>query len=114
MIDFSIDTIDKPVVQKDIDLVLQQIDLLFDTQTEEVFGEAAFGTYFEQFLREMKVSDSYIKNYVERVITDNVNLLGYSVDVDVKIMQGTLNDIILIQVGLRRDGESFEKTYKLR
>ena len=114
MIDLSIETTDKPVIQKDLDLVLQQIDLLFDTQTEEVFGEAAYGTYFEQFLWEMNTSDQYIKNYVERAIKDNVNLLGFDVQTDVKIVQGTLNDIILIQVILSREGEEYEKTYKLK
>ena len=114
MIDLNIEKQDNPVIQKDRDLVVQQIDLLFDTNTEEVFGEPGFGTNFEEFLWDLNVSNSYIRNYVYRAIMDNVNLLGYTVDVSVKIMQGTLNDIILIQVSLRRDGDYFEKTYKMQ
>lgn len=114
MIDFSIEKTDSPIVQKDRDLVVQQIDLLFDTQTGEVFGEPEYGTYFEQFLWNLNISDSYIKNYVQRAIEDNINLLGYSVNVDVKILQGTLNDIIIIEVTLSREEDVYSKTYKLQ
>lgn len=101
------------ILEHDVDLVLQQIDILFDTQVDEVFGEADYGSYFDQFLWDLSISNTYIEQYTDNLIRGSVNLLGYNVRSEVKIYQGTENDIILITIHLTRDAEDYEKTYKL-
>lgn len=111
MVDFSINNEDV-LISKDLDLVLQQIDLLFDTNTGEVFAEE-YGTWYEEFLYDLNISNNYISDYTKNMIVDNVNLLGFSVDVDTQICAGTERDIILITIELKRDYEDYSKTYKL-
>lgn len=111
MIDFSLNN-DDVIISKDLDLVIQQIDLLLDTNTGEVFAEN-YGTWFEEFLYDLNISNNYISEYTKNMIQSNVNLLGYSVDVNTQICAGTERDIILITIELKRDYEEYSKTYKL-
>ena len=111
MIDFSLNN-DEVIISKDLDLVIQQIDLLLDTNTGEVFAEN-YGTWFEEFLYDLNISNNYISEYTKNMIQSNVNLLGYSVDVNTQICAGTERDIILITIELKRDYEEYSKTYKL-
>jgi hypothetical protein len=94
------------------DLILQQIDLLFDTHENEVLGEN-IGSKFEDFLWDMTVSAEEISSYTENLIMGNVNLMGWSVDVHTDLMLGTQNDIILITIKIYNEFTSFEKTYTI-
>ena len=94
------------------DLIIQQIDMLFDTLPNEVLGEN-YGTNFYQFLWDMNCSNQEISEYTKQVIKNNVNLFGWSCDVETTILEGTKNDILLITVKLSTDFDSFEKTYKV-
>lgn len=112
MIDMSLN-LEKPTLSRDVDIVLQQIDILFDTYSGEVFGEENYGSNFERFLWDMRVSNSSIEQYTKNLITSNVNLMGFEVNVEVLICQGTMNDIIIIRITLSRESEEYEKTYKI-
>ena len=61
----------------------------------------------------MTASANDISDYTKSVIYKNVNLMGWKVDVDTQLLQGTQNDIILITVKLSKYDTSFEKTYKV-
>ncbi len=111
MKDFCLD--DKNVfVVDERDVLVQQIDMLFDTTPDEVIGEE-YGTQFYDFLWDMTASANDISDYTKSVIYKNVNLMGWKVDVDTQLLQGTQNDIILITVKLSKYDTSFEKTYKV-
>ena len=72
MIDFSNNTT-KTILDETADLVLQQIDLLLDTDKGEVLGEQDFGTDYDKFLYEINVGNNYIIDYIERNIENNVD-----------------------------------------
>lgn len=96
------------------DLILQQIEILFDTKREDVFGEK-YGTRFSDFLWDMQVSANEISEYTKMVIQNNVQLFNWSVSVETNIMQGTQNDIILITITLSNNfGDEREKTFRLQ
>ena len=61
----------------------------------------------------MNCSNQEISEYTKRAIKNNVNLFGWSCDVETTILEGTKNDILLITVKLSTDFDSFEKTYKV-
>lgn len=111
MKDFCIDEI-KPFVSDERELILQQIDILFDTQKGDILGEE-WGTKFEDFLWDLNMSASDVSSYTEDVIRANVNLFGWSVSVETNILQGSQNDIILITIKLSDSMSQFEKTYKV-
>ena len=52
-------------------------------------------------------------SYVSSIISSNVKLLDFTYDVNVELLEGTQNDIILITISLQRDYEFKEKTYKI-
>lgn len=112
MVDFNINK-DKPTLIRERDLILQQLDILFDTDEDEVFGEE-YGTHFEEFLFNLDISNAYISDYVRTKISENVNLFDWQLEVDTQIAQGTLNDIILVRITLRQEYDEFEKIYRIR
>lgn len=111
MVDFNISG-DKATNNRDIDLVLQQIDILFDSSPGDVFGDVNFGTEYDKCLYELKVSASDIKYMVQQDL-NSIDLLGFSYAVDVHLLQGTERDIILIDISLQRNGSHFNKTYSI-
>ena len=62
MIDFDLNG--APTLNNDISLVLQQIDILFDTIPTEVLGDEDYGTKYHRFLYDLNISNDYIKHTV--------------------------------------------------
>lgn len=111
MIDFSLDE-NKAVLNNDVDLIKQQIDILFDTDKMEVLGNSTFGTHYEEFLYDVKMPAEAIEYTVTRDIS-SLNLFGYVPYVKVEMYQGTENDIILVKIDLVRDVENYEIIFKI-
>jgi hypothetical protein len=112
MVDLSLDT-DSVTKTTDLENVIQQIEMLFDTSPFEVIGEPMFGSDFERFLWDLNASNYDIEQYIVSRIHSAVELLGFQVDVHVSIMKGTENDIILADIVISRDGREYTKTYKI-
>jgi hypothetical protein len=111
MKDFCLDN-NQVFVSDERDLIVQQIDMLFDTTIDEVLGER-YGSHFYDFLWDLNATASDISEYTKSIIAGHVVLFGWSVDVDTQLLQGTQNDIILITVKLTKYDETIEKTYKV-
>lgn len=111
MIDFNLDS-GSPVKNDDISLILQQIDILFDTSPKEVLSDNLFGTNYEKFLHQLNISNAAIQ---QQVISDlnKLELFGFTPIVDIHILQGTESDIILVEINLKRDNESYQRIYKI-
>lgn len=111
MIDFNIDK-GSPVKSNDVELVLQQIDILFDTIPTEVLGSEDFGTKYDTYLYDLNISAS---NLEQQVYSDlySLELLGFAPKVEVHLLQGTEQDIALIDITLSRDDETYNKVYKI-
>lgn len=112
MKDFNLSS-DSIFINDEKELIIQQIDMLFDTIPTEVLGEYEYGADFYQFLWDLKSSNRDISEYTYRLITNNVKLFGWNLSVDTKILEGTENDIILIIIELKKDFDTFEKTYRV-
>lgn len=111
MVDFNIDA-GSPLKNGDIELLLQQIDILFDTYPKEVLGSEDFGTQYDDYLYRLKLSATNIK---QRVISDisSLELFDFVPDVEVHLLQGTEKDIVLIDINLIRGEEKYNRTYKI-
>ena len=112
MIDFCL-TKDAVLLQQDVDLVLQQIDMLLDTSPKEVLGDPSYGSDYERFIWDLTASEGAIDRYVINNITNNVDLLGFQLNVVSEIYYGTQNDIILIVIELSKDGYTYKKVYNI-
>lgn len=111
MIDFNLKN-DKAVLNNEIGLILQQIDLLFDTNKNEVLGDEDFGTQYDKYLYDLHISNEGLK---QEVLSDlySLELFDWKPSVSVYLLQGSEQDIALINIILKNDLESYEKTYKI-
>lgn len=112
MIDFC-STEDEVQLTEDLDLIIQQIDMLFSTTPMDVIGCPNYGCAFEKFIWDLSYPSAEIKKYTEGLINENVELFGNTFDVNVSILQGEANDIILIEINLYVEGHQYQKIYKV-
>ena len=106
-------TDDAIILDQEADLIIQQIDILFDTVPGEVIGSPGYGANFERFLYELNVGSYAAAEYIKNVIENNVDLMGWNVDVEVRFMVGTINDIMLVGVQFSKDNVSYSHVYKV-
>lgn len=113
MVDFSLyKRSGKSTINTEVDLIIQQVDLLFDTTPTEVLGDEHFGTQYDKYLYDVKLSADNLKNIIYSDISQ-LNLMGWTFDVEVYLLQGTEQDIALIQITFMKGIESIKKTYKI-
>ena len=111
MVDFSLKE-DTAVLNNDIDLIKQQVEILFDTDKMEVLGDSEFGTHYEEFLYDLKMSTDAIR-FVIMSDLNKLQLFGFTPSVNVYLYEGTENDIILVKIDLTRDVENYNITFKI-
>lgn len=111
MIDFSIENT-SPIIYKDIDLILQQIDMLFDTQPGDVLGDMDYGTQYDRYLYNLKVTNDALKSKIENDLL-SIDLLDYKYNVDVYFLNGTEREIAIIDINLYKDNDKYNRTYKI-
>lgn len=111
MIDFNLDK-GLPSKNGDIELILQQIDLLFDTKPNEVLGDENFGTQYDDYLYRLNINASTLEN---KVMSDlnSLELFDFKPKVTVHLLQGTEQDIALIEIDLIREEEKYNRVYKI-
>lgn len=111
MIDFNIKN-DEVLIKSDVNILLQQIDILFDTTPGEVLGYEEYGTKYDYYLYDLNLSADSIKQAILSDI-NSLNLLGFTPDVEVLLLQGTEQDIAIINITLTKNDEMYNKSYKI-
>jgi len=99
-------------INTEVDLLIQQVDLLFDTTPTEVLGDEYFGTSYDKYLYDTRLSAENLKSIVSKDIS-SLNLMGWNYDVDVYLLQGTEQDIAIIDITFSKGIEKIRKTYKI-
>lgn len=111
MVDFNLKE-GAPMMDDEISLVLQQIDILFDTVPGEVAGAIGFGTEYDHYMYSFNI-DSVA---MEEMITDDIlslDLFGYYPEVHVMFLQGTEQDIAIIDITLSKNDKTYKKSYQI-
>lgn len=112
MIDFNI--LDDNVQTEDtIDLILQQIDMILDTNAGDVLGCPSYGSDYYKFIWDLNYPVSKIKSYTKSLLDSNVDFFGIEYDVKVSILKGEVNDIILLEIDIYDEDKTYQKTYKI-
>ena len=113
MVDFSLyKKSGTATINQEVDLLLQQVDILFDTTPTEVLGDENFGTKYDSYLYDTRLSASNLKLIVEDDLSQ-LNLMGWNYEVEVHLLQGTEQDIAVIQITFYKGIESVQKTYRI-
>lgn len=101
-----------PILDRNIDLLLQQIDMLFDTNPREVLGDVTYGTRYDKYLYNLNISNEGIK---QAVLSDimKLDLMGYTPQVEVILLEGTQKDIAIIDIIISDNYNSYRRTYKI-
>ena len=115
MIDFSLShkLTDDPLISNDLIYVLQQIDMLFNTEVNDVLGDTTYGSNYDKYLYTLEVSNAMLE---AKIIDDiyKLDLRGFKPSVIVKIVEGTLRDIAFIEITLSNSNNEFNKTYVIK
>lgn len=109
--DFNINE-GKSLITNDVELLLQQIDILFDTTPREVLGSVDFGSEYDRYLYDLKVSEGSLESKITSDLM-SLDLQGFSPSVKVYLLQGSERDIALIDIELTKDYSTYRKIYKI-
>lgn len=112
MLDFSLSNklTDKPVIDNDLIFVLQQIDLLFNTDLNDVLGDSQYGTNYDRYLYTLGVSNYSLEQKIRNDIL-RLDLQGFTPSVTVHIVEGTQRDIAFVDIVLSGHYKEFTKSY---
>lgn len=115
MIDFALSNkfVDDVIIKNDLAYVLQQIDLLFNTDLNDVLGDTSYGSNYDKYLYTLGMSNVNLEN---KILSDikKLDLVGFVPDVKVTIMEGTERDIAIIDITLSGDYEEYNKSYIIK
>lgn len=93
--------IDQPEISASLDLLLQELDILFNTKEETVLGDLEFGLRLGRFLWKTNNNDRYIASYIKRKINSCCYMSEYfTIGVDVRILKGQNKDIGVVDISV--------------
>ena len=112
MLDFSLSNkfTDDPVISNDLVCALQQIDLLFDTCKGDVLGDMFFGSHYDDYVYSLDHGNGDLEEIISRDI-NKLDLGTFSASVVVRLVEGTVRDIALIDITLTDGTSDYNKTY---
>jgi hypothetical protein len=116
MIDFSISNklTDDVIINNDLLHVLQQIDLLFDTEPGTVLGADGFGSNYDRYLYNIRMSPRDLEQHILSDIRDKIDLRNFTVNVYVSMIEGTVRDIAIIEIILSGNYETYSTSYVIK
>ncbi len=113
MLDLSLDY--KVILNTEFDAALQELDLLFNTETTELINDPLFGTNFEQFFWQLTPSTNALKQYISEKINDTYFLSQMDTDIEINYYKGEIRMIYEIIVSISDNkGNSIKKTYQFK
>lgn len=101
-----------PLLTDDIDILKQEINILFDTRPGDLIGAIDYGTDYEKDLYQLNMSPNTLSDQM-RSDLQQLELFDYNVSVDTKLAMGTERDIALIQVNLTKDDVEYTLNYNI-
>ena len=111
MIDFNLYT-DNVTTMSDEENIIQQMDILFDTRPKDVLGQEDFGTRYDKFLYDLTITNGTIQSIVLDDLK-KLELFGDVPTVNVYLLKGTQNDILMLDIHMSRADNDFQKIYKI-
>lgn len=107
---------DKPVINDRLEMAIQELDLLFNTQTTELIGNTSFGMNFLQFLWMLTPNVDALEKYIEEKIQMNTLFLRnmkHDVRIDFILLETECVYVVQISV-FDSSGNKKEKQYVIK
>lgn len=115
MIDFNLSNklSDDIIISNDLLCLLQQVDLLFNTDIGDVLGDSSFGSNYDRYLYTLGLSNAALES---KILNDlnKLELFGFTPSVSVSIVEGTYRDIAFIDITFTGEYETYNKTYIIK
>ena len=113
MLDLSLDH--KILINNNFDAAIQELDILFNTETTELINCPEFGTNFEQFLWQLTPSVQSLKKYIYEKIKETYFLSKLNVDIDIELYKGEIRMIYDVKINISdKQGNNTTKNYQFR
>lgn len=114
MLDFNIlneiSISDSLFIDNDLEYVIQQIDLLFNTNVNDVLGDPSFGSNYDRYLYNLNISNYALEQKIYNDLI-RLDLRGFTPQVSVHLVEGTVRDIAFIDIILSGKCGEFARSY---
>lgn len=95
---------DKPIIESEFELAVQELDILFNTQNTELIGNPKYGTNFLQFLWVLQPECDKLESYIyDKIQMFTMYLRNTRFTINVDIANDESDAIYIINVFLYRD-----------
>jgi hypothetical protein len=103
---------EKAILSNELELLIQQVDMMFNTDKYAVLGDMDYGTNYDQYLYTTGISNSALES---KILFDlnRLNLFGFKPSVHVMLLEGSYRDIALIDITFTGEYETYNKTYRI-
>lgn len=83
----------------ELNLLIEQLELLFFTPEGSVLGDVEFGMYLEKYLWGMNLSSIEMKQYIDRKISKYILYAQqYKIESQVRFIEGQITDTAFIDI----------------
>jgi len=87
------------IIQKEIELIINKIEMILFTNPGDVLSDINFGLGLEKYLWSTNVSTEYIQNDIQNQFNNYIpELQKYTHSIDLQMMEGTIQDILVINI----------------
>ena len=91
--------VDSPILSSDLDVFLQELDILFNTEEYEVYGNHELGMSLERFLGKFSINSSQVRTLCVKQIQNNCYMQEYfNWEVKSDFVQGNVRDILMLSI----------------
>ena len=113
MLDLSLDH--NILINSELEAAVQELNILFSTETTELINHPTFGTNFEQFLWQMTPAPDALKQYINEKISNTLFLSQLCDNIQVNVIKGELRMIYNVEVHLKdKQGNTTTKKFQFR
>lgn len=112
MTDLNLSEKGGPTLTEDIDILKQEIEILFETRPGDLLGEANYGTDYSKNLYVLRQGNETLKSQMTNDL-NQLELFDFVPTIEVSMMQGSERDIALIKVDLIREDEKYTQLYNI-
>jgi len=113
MIDLALDN--RVFINNNVDEALQELDILFNTESTELIGNTEFGITIEQFLWTLTPATDALKEYLNTKLSALTYLNTFKYNFDVKYYEGDFRSMyhVIIEIYIN-DHQKIKKEYKFK
>jgi hypothetical protein len=97
---------DKPIVESEFEMAIQELDVLFNTQNTELIGNPKYGINFLQFLWTIQPDCDALRNYInEKIQMYTLYLRNTRFTINVSTADDSYEAVYVINVILYRNNK---------